>query len=126
MIINFFLEKRKILWENRLLVMRDLAKRFKDKQDIKFEAQNNKLVIKKKILTNINIRRDAKKHSGLAMKNPEVQLGKCLILIFFNMIFEMKIKLKKSEFKFLIKTMKYVSLHIIIQFVFIILKNLPL
>ncbi len=39
--------------------MRDLAKRFKDKQDIKFEAQNNKLVIKKKILTNINIRRDA-------------------------------------------------------------------
>ena len=52
--------------------MRDLAKRFKDKQDIKFEAQNNKLVIKKKILTNVNIRRDAKKHSGLAMKNPEV------------------------------------------------------
>ena len=53
--------------------MRDLAKRFKDKQDIKFEAQNNKLVIKKKILTNINIRRDAKKHSGLAIKNPEVR-----------------------------------------------------
>ena len=103
--------------------MRNLANGFIDKQDIKFGEKIISMVIKKKILTNINIRRDAKKHSGLAIKNPEVQLGKCLILNFFNMIFEMKIKLKKSEFKFLIKTIKYVSLHIIIQFVFIILKN---
>ena len=63
--------------------MRDLANGFIDKQDIKFEAQNNKLVIKKKILTNRNIRRDAKKHSGLAIKNYEKELGRFLILMFF-------------------------------------------
>ena len=38
MIINFFLEKRKILRENRLLVMRDLANGFIDNHDIKFEG----------------------------------------------------------------------------------------
>ena len=102
--------------------MRDLAKRFKDKQDIKFEAQNNKLVIKKKILTNINIRRDAKKHSGLAMKNPEVRAQDFSIKFNCNFLKPRNMVNKRKK----IKTMKYVSLHIIIQFVFIILKNLPL
>ena len=100
--------------------MRDLAKRFKDKQDIKFEAQNNKLVIKKKILTNINIRRDAKKHSGLAMKNPEVQLGKCLILILNAsvrcFIFSLKICLERLIITISSENRNYSKKHFFLKF----------
>ena len=42
---NFFLKKRKILGENRLLVMRDLANGFIDKQDIKFGGKISMIII---------------------------------------------------------------------------------
>ena len=113
---NFFLKKSKILGENRLLVMRDLANGFIDKQDIKFEAQNNKLVIKKKILTNRNIRRDAKKHSGLAIKNPEVRAQdfsikfNCNFLKPRNMVNKRK-KIKKIQvIEILLKIVKFIWL----------------